>query len=410
MARDGWRSIVVAFLMVGLVMLACGPPGTTATSPTAEVSVASSPRPGGRCGDGMCEGPENAQNCPQDCVAETVTSTETEGVAVPLVSSETPPPGYITLNINVHDFVHVDESGDTLLRLIDLFEKHGVRGDFYLTAPMVHFYEEQRPDVVERLRASDMTISYHMRPPHPLYEGFDQRFGGLDQASLITALRDYETYRLDLATGDLLRDEPGGYRYVTDVFGRAPVVVSVLNPRWRSAALPIFAELGAQMTVIYHEAGADLQEPFEWMEGLLIRPSDFSITRWAIPKKPGESFWWTMLDTEFADQYVPAVRLQSELAGWHAQRPPFITVLIHENNFYRRSATPWALVYYHDAAKTQPRTAPFDLSAPDASQPRTVENQEAIWEAYEDIVAYAAEHLQVVTSEDIVELALEGQY
>ena len=75
----------------------------------------------------------------------------------------------MTFVVNVHDWTRPAESGDTLLRLIDLYEKHKVRGDFYLTAPVVEAYAKQRPDVVRRLRESDMTVSYHFRPPHPAY-------------------------------------------------------------------------------------------------------------------------------------------------------------------------------------------------------------------------------------------------
>jgi len=39
------------------------------------------------------------------------------------------------------------------------------------------------------------------------------------------------------------------------------------------------------------------------------------------------------------------------------------------------------------------------------TQLRPPEEQQAIWSAYEEMVAYAAAHLTVVTSEDIVELA-----
>ncbi len=314
--------------------------------------------------------------------------------------------GYITFAINVHDILHLDESAETILRLIDLFETYNVSGDFYLTAPMVHLYTEQQTDVIARLRESNMTISYHMRPPHPVYNGFDERLQGLHDSALAEMLREYETYRLDMSTGNLLYDEPGGYSYVADTFGRPPVVVSLPNERYRSVGLPIFTELGAQMTVTYHESGTDPQQPFEWRDDLLIRPSDFSITRWPSPDKPESSpFWWNMLNSPLADLYNPTNHLKSQLEAWDGERAPFITVLIHENNFYRRAATPFALIYWQDKDKTQPLSPPFDLNAPDASMSRSPENQAAIWAAYEELVAYAATHLNVVTSEDIVALA-----
>lgn len=347
---------------------------------------------------------------PRSTTTTTVTSPAARAIASQPASAAALPMAYMTFAVNVHDFRHIDESADTILRLIGLFEKYGVKGDFYLTGPMVQLYAEKRPDVISRLHDSGMTINYHVRPPHPLYTGFDQRLKGLDDQALAATLRDYETYRLDLATGDLIRDQPGGYGYVAQTLGRAPVTISAPNndPRIKTATHKLLAGLGAQMTVIYHETGTDLNQPFEYREGLLVRPSDFSITRWAVGGQP-VAFWWNMLDTPLAADYDPMTYLQKELAAWQGSRPPFITSLIHENNFYRSGPESWTLIYYADKDKTQPLSPPFNLNAPDPSHPRSAENQEAIWAAYEQLVAYAAANLKVVTSEDIVVLAKASQ-
>jgi len=325
----------------------------------------------------------------------------------PAEASETArdPLGYITFCINVHDFIHPVESADTILRLISLFESYGVRGDFYFTEPIVHAYEEERPDVIERMRESGMTISYHLRPPHPAYRGFDDRLEGLSLDALNSLFRDYETYRLDLESGGFLRSELGGMTYLTTVFDDPPVACSIPFERWRPWLLPIWHEMGAQMTVTYHESGTDMREPYVWRDGLLIRPSDFSITRWSALPEQEPQFWWNMLDTPLASSYDPVARLKSELADWSGPRAPLITVLIHENNFYRQGATPWANIYYADKGKTLPLQQPFDLGAPDPSTARSEANVDAIWAAYERLVRFAAETLCVVTSTDIVELA-----
>ena len=319
--------------------------------------------------------------------------------------------GYITFAINTHDWMHVDQSADILLRLIELFEKYDVRGDFYLTAPMTHHYAESRPDVIRRLRDSKMTISYHVRPPHILYPGFNGRLRGLDDA-LAKTLRDYETYRLDMTTGQLLRDQPGGCQYVAATFGRKPVALGVPtgSPRERRAARRGYRELGAKVIVEHHESGTKLDRPFEWVDGLLMRPSDFSVTRWAAPgDRPGRrglgNFWWNMLSTPRAANYNPTAYLKKRLAEWNGPREPIITCLIHENNFYRARSTPWALVYYADVRKSRPLRPPFDLDAPDASVARSPADRQAIWRAYEEIVAYAAANLKVVTSEDVARMA-----
>lgn len=316
--------------------------------------------------------------------------------------------GYMTFAVNTHDWPHVDESAATVLRLIGIFEKHLVRGDFYFTPQIVEHYEQKRPDVIQRLKQSGMGISYHVRPPHPTYGGFDQRLRNLDNAALLQTLRDYETYRLDPATGELQRDKAGGYRYVAKVFGRAPVVVSpqCRDPRVRAAALKVYAELGAKMVVAYHESGTKIDQPFEWSHELLARPSDFSITRWAVSTSREGLFWWNMLDTSRAAEFNPTVRLKSQLAAWHGSRAPFITALIHENDFSREGGPGWSGIYFTGAGRNaHPKSAPFDLDAPDLSRPRSPAAREKIWSAYEELVAYAAAHLRVVTAEDIVKLA-----
>lgn len=219
-------------------------------------------------------------------------------------------------------------------------------------------------------------------------------------------MRDYETYRLDLTTGDLQRDQSGGYTYVAKVFGRQPVVVSPQSgdPRVRAAALKVYAEMGARMAVLYHESGTKPEQPFEWSHGLLARPSDFSVTRWALPGEPRESFWWNRLDSPQAAEFNPTTYLKKRLADWSGSRPPFITALIHENNFYRFGPEAWQFVYT-DPQTRRPLNPPYDLNAPDRSRPRAPEEQERIWQAYEELVAYAAAHLRVVTSEDIVAMA-----
>ncbi len=322
--------------------------------------------------------------------------------------------GYITFAVNVHDWTHAGESAQTLLRLVDLFERNGVRGDFYFTPEATRQLATEHPEVIQRLRDSNMTISYHVRPPHPLYPGFDQRLRELDDEALAQTLLDFETYALDLETAELDRSQPGGYRYVAEVFGRAPVVASAPNgdPRIRDAAERLYAWLGAKVTVRYHEEGARIDMPFEWVNDLLVRPSDFRITRVDLPGG-GQNFWWNLIHGEQGENYRPARLLEEQLREWEQSapgRPPLITALIHENNFVRRGAEGWSSIYFtmEGGQRGDPLPPPYDLKAPDPSQLRSTEEQEAIWTAYEEMVAWAARELDVITSEDLTELAQKG--
>lgn len=329
----------------------------------------------------------------------------------PVFPAESSPSGsgYITFAVNVHDWTHPDESGALLLKLVDLFEEYGVRGDFYFTPEITRELAEHFPEVIERFRSSDMTISYHVRPPHPLYTGFDQRLQGLDDATLYHTILDYETYALDLETGELDRSRPGGYTYVASVFGRNPVVASAPNSdhRIKDAAQRVYASLGAQVTVLYHEKGTKIETPLEFVNGLLVRPSDFSVTR-VTPIDGTDNFWWNFMSRPNAADYNPTQLLQDLLADWETHgypRAPFITALIHENNFYRNGEA-WSAIYYtlEKGKKGDPLPPPWNLSTPDWTRLRSPADQAAILSAYEELVAYTAKHLQVVTAEDLMEI------
>lgn len=347
---------------------------------------------------------------------DSVSPTESPADTPPPDTShvELEPPAYISFIINVHDWTHPDESADILLQLVDLFEKYNVRGDFYFTAEITRELAENHPEVIERFKNSNMTISYHVRPPHPLYTGFDSRLDGLSDDALYQTLLDYETYALNLETGELDRSQPGGYAYVAQVFGRNPIVAPAPNGgNFKDAAQKVYASLGAQMTLLYHEEGTKLEQPFEFVNGLLVRPSDFSVTR-VTSVDESDRFWWNFVTSPDAATYNPTKMLQDQLTEWVRQtsslspsRAPFITALIHENNFYRRGAEGWTSIYFamDGAKKGDPLSPPYGLSAPDPSRERTEADQAAIFAAYEEMVAYAAAHLTVVTSEDIVEMA-----
>lgn len=325
---------------------------------------------------------------------------------VPTAKSPTPedpcPGGCITFVVNVHDVDHISESADTLLHAIDIYTSHGVKGEFYLTGAMVEHYVKERPDVIARLKATGMTVSYHLRPPHPLYAGFDSRLKSLSDADLATTLQDYETYAINRTTGELDRTRPGGYALVRDTFGSSPVTVSAMtsDPRLRKAALSLYRSMGARAAIFYHEQGAPVQYPLETREGLVVRPSDFSVTRWDDGR--GHSpFWWSRVLRDPA--YNPLDHLQSKLGEWTAPRGAFVTVLMHENDFMRADAPQWTYAYYPNGdGKAGALAPPWTVDRADPTRTRSPEERAAIWSAYDELVSWSSTHLHVVTDADIV--------
>lgn len=367
----------------------------------------------------MLAGPPLAAYAGGGCSNSSRSIPFTSGVASPSTAQSTPTAvpcskrrAYLQFVVNVHDWVHYDGSADTLIHCADLFDKYNVRGDFYLMGPTVHVYQRHRPDVIERLRGSKHAISYHVRPPHPLYAGFDSRLKSLSGTALRQALLDYETYGLDLATGGLVRTEKGGYSLDADALGRAPVAVTAPNTdqRIKAAAWEVYRSLGAKMGIFFHESGTTPETPFETRNGLLARRSDFTVTRWpgaSLPGKGGESdpFWWNMLNGAHAAEYNPAAYFRAEVANWKHERPALVTALIHENNFVRSSAESWTPSYFSATGKEQPLLPPFNLAAKDTSKVRSKDEQERIWQAYEVLIATAATEYRVASSAQILELA-----
>jgi len=313
---------------------------------------------------------------------------------------------YFTFAINCHDFVNSEQSAQTLKRLVGIFDKYGVKGDFYLNDPLVRAYREKQPAIIEILKKSGHTMSYHLRPPHPVCfpSEISRELSKLGREELIAELREYETRGWDPTTGKPNPEGIGGYALVKETFGVAPCStgLNALTPQLRAAELKVLRDLGAKMSVFHHEGGSDPINPLVWRNGVLVRPSDFAIAR--LGKGPRASdFWWNHVRSGNAPA-DPVLLLKMELVRLHPDRIYFAQSLIHENNFYSEN-TSWGPIYYSDRRKGRPKQPPFDLNttAPWV-RTRSKADQEAIWKAYERMVAFVAKNRQikVVTSRDIV--------
>ncbi len=308
--------------------------------------------------------------------------------------------GYITFVINVHEWGHVDESAAILDDLCALYTAHGVKGDFYVTSVMADKLAASHPDTVTAMKAHG--ISYHVRPPQPLYEGFDSAFKALSGDALISAVRDFETYGQSLATGEIDRSRSGGYTRVKEVFGKAPCAVSAQNSNQTivAAAASVWKAMGARMILAFHEGQSDPDNPLVQKDGLLVRPSHFKLTHVDAAEKV---FWWNAVSAGQGGD--PTEALKAQLDAWNHPKLPYAAALIHENNFYRAGPESWTSIYYADKTKTVVQAPPYDLTATEWGKARDSASKEAIWSAYSALVAYCAENLNVVTSEDIVALA-----
>ncbi len=88
-----WIALVLVVILVLPLAAGCVPGGPGSASPTPTdtpmLPMPTAPPGGGRpCGDGVCDGPENPQNCPEDC-APAVTPSPHDGQG----GEPQPPPG-----------------------------------------------------------------------------------------------------------------------------------------------------------------------------------------------------------------------------------------------------------------------------------------------------------------------------
>jgi len=103
------RRLILATCILTLTALACNaiaPPEPDATSSPA-LTGAAEPTPSRpateseqRCGDGVCDGPENAERCPEDCAAPT---TEAQPASTTEAAPASTPPVYVTVAGHIED-------------------------------------------------------------------------------------------------------------------------------------------------------------------------------------------------------------------------------------------------------------------------------------------------------------------
>lgn len=135
-ARTPKCTLLAAILVMLLIGCTSFPILPTPTLPTALTSTPQTPQrlpSRGRCGDGVCDGPENPKNCPADCPV----SPTTPGQQLPTRTVPSPTPGQAVLYLGI--MVHLegwDDHADQarfehhvrmMREYADLFEAYGAK-------------------------------------------------------------------------------------------------------------------------------------------------------------------------------------------------------------------------------------------------------------------------------------------
>lgn len=281
---------------------------------------------------------------------------------------------YVSFVINTQEFIYDELSAETLNRIIDIHERYAVPVDVYLDDAITQKYEANAPELLERLKTSDVVaVSYHIRPPKPYYSGFD--WANLDEMAadnLLALLTEYETHAVDPTTAEPT-DAPGGYGHLSELMGYAPVVAAMQpNPESGPTLARVFRDMGASFFIEHRAEPIGLGET---KSGVYLRPETEEVRLFERTDESAEE----IVAGTFAD--ADAV-----------DGPTFVNIKVHDNDFIA-DASAWTSIYI---AKGTHRRPPFDLTLGTTNRSLLSEEEsETLWSSYEASVAYVADHRDV---------------
>jgi len=319
---------------------------------------------------------------------------------------------YLHMNIvvNCHDFSQVQTSYTTLSRLFAIYRKYGLIADFYFTDMLAQRLERHKPGFLDSLRRAGMGINIHHRAPHALTFRPSQRDAQNPQSQIVSLFRagrtdeafaeceKWERKRVNVSTGGL-DSAVGGYDFIEQKSGTKPVCVGFgISGNFDSDSLAIASlyalkKVGLRATVDEHEGGADAVYPFMTTRGVLARPTDISVTRWAAGTAPRDTFWWKMVLTPNADAYSPRRYLEQQIGTLNKSQLNICNAILHETDFsYDRP--PFYSVYYVEGTSGATNRVPYDTNAfpLDRVIPWSQVQKDAIWAKYDSLMQYISQH------------------
>lgn len=381
-------------LIVGAtLLLACGTTSTAGDStsePDADTTFVDSPDSDASFDDGLDDEPDRSSDddVPDASFEDETTDSDGDDTAddtTSEVDGDAEPDGeedddrmQVMFTINTHDWVFIEDSVATLNRVIDIHERYDVPVDIYLTDPMVQAYQSDYPELMARMRDSDLVaVSYHVRPPSPYYPNFDHAgLGDMSSDELYETVMDYETHALDLEWG-APSDSPGGYAYLAGLMGYDPPAVGTNSGGpMTSTIFEVFRDLGATFQVA-HGRDIDLGDR---SHRSLLRPEQVEIKLYEYRR--GEAAE-DVLEDRIAEECDAPTACSDAI---------YVNIKFHENNFYTQN-TSWWPVFFEDSSKSSRLDPPFDLDASDGVIRYKPEQQiNNLWEIYEGAVVYVVDN------------------
>jgi len=271
-------------------------------------------------------------------------------------------PIYFFPTLNVSDFIHPEQSIQTVERYVELLHKHELTGNVDFTAITADMFAEKAPEIFEKIKDFGLSAGFH-GSNRPLTSV--ARMRDMDWEQAVKAIVDMDTHRIDPKTGKIDKTRRGGFETLRKYFGYSPPSV---GRTIHVAYLQAHRILGAKMFVglTDHVGG---ESNLAWYMGMLSRPESVFIT-------PGIILWSSIPHRQRAYVYDaaplretrpphPTEVLSVFLDILPRDKPNFISLTMHEFDFYM-------------AGRWTNLESPF----------RPEEHQEAIWKTLDETFAF----------------------
>ncbi|MFH1928347.1 MAG: hypothetical protein ABIK79_09310, partial [Chloroflexota bacterium] len=297
---------------------------------------------------------------------------------------------YVNFFFHCEDFISVHSQHATL-RLVELFERHGLKADFYLTGMVVERMLAESPEAIDAFKRTGMPISYHS-DHHAPFPTIWQRVRDLGWDEAVELALFQENGHLNPCTGELTDGRPNQMSLITETFGRPPVVS--IGAAAAHAPSPIryaHHQMGVPMAAVVDSTGPMLGLPLVWQNGMLRGEEGphgyfFLTERFRKPLcgKP-----------QSADQLPALFDMQLDLLAREEEN--LISIAAHDFSF---ALTDGWIGCYLDP-ETRERRNPSVLRA---SPPLSATKREEFWRLFETSVEYFAQRkdVEIVTAEDML--------
>lgn len=294
---------------------------------------------------------------------------------------------YVNFFVHAEDIITV-ESQHATRHLAELFARHELKADFYLTGLVAERMLAEAPETIAALKQLGMPVSYHadIHAPFPTPQ---QRVRDLDWDAAVEQIRIQEMHHLDPLTGELTEGRPNQMALLTELFGRPPWV-TIGAPAGQGAQAIRYAQhrMGVPMA---SANGAMLGLPMIWHDGMLRGKAGagcyFYLIEFYIRPWRGEPLSVAQLEA----------LLDAQIEQMPRGRDSLLSIGVHD--FFFALTNGW-IGCYIDPETRRHRNPPRLWASP----PLPAAEQERIWHLYESVVAYCARHrdLAIITAEDVL--------